>query len=173
MEDEENTIEELGDDDKPTAGEQSCQQQKKVSKKTTGINTVTPFERRESPRLKKQRKEQAVKEKTNKKTTLVKKKQDQPNNNTSSKPPKPPTTKAGKGNGGIGRARGKNFITNETMYLLKLVRDKLPSGGEDWDWVTQQYNDVFSDKGRSRDKESPKRRFAALHNRRTPTGDPD
>ena len=108
----------------------------------------------------------------------TKRKQAQPknatsSNATSSKPPKPAATKPSKGNGGIGRVRGKNFSTDETMFLLKLVRDKLPSGGEDREWVTQQYNDVFGKKGRFRDKESLKRRFAALHNRRTPTGDPD
>ena len=61
----------------------------------------------------------------------------------------------------------------ETWYLLNLIGTVRPGGQNDWDRITEAYNEKFEGGDRYRDRDSLKRRFSALHTRKVPTGDAD
>ena len=71
---------------------------------------------------------------------------------------------------GTTRARGLGFSTDETKALLRSIEKYLPIGGLEWDTVVSEHEVLFPVEQRT--KEALKRKFAALHNKRIPTGDP-
>jgi hypothetical protein len=71
---------------------------------------------------------------------------------------------------GTTRARRLGFSTNETKALLRSIEKYLPIGGLEWDTVVSEHEGLFPLEQRT--KVALKRKFAALHNKRIPTGDP-
>ena len=71
---------------------------------------------------------------------------------------------------GTTRARGLGFSTNEAKAMLRSIEKYLPIGGLEWDTVVSEHEGLLSLEQRT--KETLKRKFAALHNKRIPTGDP-
>jgi hypothetical protein len=71
---------------------------------------------------------------------------------------------------GTTRARGLGFSSDETKALLRSIEKYLPIGGLEWDTVVSEHEGLFPVEQRT--KEALKRKFAALHNKRIPTGDP-
>ncbi|KAF1776560.1 hypothetical protein PC129_g23738 [Phytophthora cactorum] len=69
-------------------------------------------------------------------------------------------------------ARGRGWSAPETLYMLGLVEQILPFGSNQWNAVQLQYNTGLPNGFSTRDAESIKRKFYALKNTRTPTGDP-
>ena len=69
------------------------------------------------------------------------------------------------------KGRGTTFTTHELDILLKLVEERLPMGGEQWEALTNEYNRGFP-ADRQRDMDSLRLKFKTLKNKRKPTGDP-
>lgn len=75
---------------------------------------------------------------------------------------------AGKKKGG----RWANFSSGELDIMLNLVDEQLPMGGDQWEYLTLEFNKkVATD--RFRDMESLRKKFKNLKNKRKPTRDPD
>lgn len=67
------------------------------------------------------------------------------------------------------RAEKKNYSTNEVNLFLDLMEEVLPIGGDEWQNVCKQFNSFFHGDW---NVESLRRKFASLHRKRIPTGDP-
>ena len=75
------------------------------------------------------------------------------------------------GQGGTGRARGnKNYSRAEIFHLLAILEGILPIGPEEWQAVADQHAVTYPEEGR--DTDSIRRKFANLHRKQIPTGDP-
>ena len=128
--------------------------------------------RRESPRLALKRKiqEQEEKRKKNKKQVPKTKKPKASKTAAPPPPPPPPVVPKHRGNGGAGRTKGPTYQFSEVDALLDILQDRLPASSDEWDGVTEVYNKQHP--GRERDKDSLRRKFNSLHNKKVPTGDP-
>ena len=146
-----------------------------------------PMRRRESPRLAKKREDiaasvaAAIKKSkrsnnpTNlKATTQAARATTQPARATTqparTTQPAKTSTKTKGGNGGAGRSKGPTYKKGEVDFLLDLLEDLKPACSDEWDIVTQEYNKQFP--GRERDRDSLRRKFNTLHNKKVPTGNP-
>ncbi|KAE9000495.1 hypothetical protein PF011_g14146 [Phytophthora fragariae] len=69
------------------------------------------------------------------------------------------------------RARGAGFSDAETAGLLDLLEAHLPLSRDEWDYVASLHNAAYV--GEDRTTDSLKRKFAKLHRKRIPTGDPN
>ena len=73
--------------------------------------------------------------------------------------------------GGTGRARGnKNYSRAEIFHLLAILEGILPIGPEEWQAVADQHAVTYPEE--ARDTDSIRRKFANLHRKQIPTGDP-
>ena len=70
-------------------------------------------------------------------------------------------------NGGR-RVGAGNYSKDEVMYLLTIMNDVLPIGQEEWDLVVTRHSVGFP----GRDVDSVRRKYASLHRKSIPTGDP-
>jgi len=68
------------------------------------------------------------------------------------------------------RKRGMNYTPCEVDFLLDLVEEHLPLGGQMWEQVLNEHNSAFPQT--SRDLASIKKKFQDLHKKKVPTGDP-
>lgn len=70
-----------------------------------------------------------------------------------------------------GRKKGRgNYSHMELNSLLDTMEDILPIGSEEWQRVVEQHNENYPSSGR--DAESIRRKYATLHRKKVPTGDP-
>ena len=71
---------------------------------------------------------------------------------------------------GQGRRTGiGNYMLPETMNLLEVLEDVLPIGSEEWEEALARHSLNYP----GRDKPSIARKFATLHRKQIPTGDPN
>ncbi|KAG3059507.1 hypothetical protein JG687_00006740 [Phytophthora cactorum] len=70
----------------------------------------------------------------------------------------------------MARRRGRS--TPEALYMLRLVKQILGFGSNQWNAVQPQYNAGLPNGFSTRDAKSIKRKLYALKNTRKPTGDP-
>ena len=73
-------------------------------------------------------------------------------------------------NSGQSGGRGSGFKRQEVDGLLELLDEHLPLAKEEWDHVLCLHAERYPDYNRTVD--SLKRKFASLHRRKVPTGDP-
>jgi hypothetical protein len=66
--------------------------------------------------------------------------------------------------------RGSGFTQQEVDSLLELLDEKLPLAKDEWDYVASRHMDRYPNTERTVD--SLKRKFASLHRKKIPTGDP-
>lgn len=66
--------------------------------------------------------------------------------------------------------RGSGFCQGEVENLLNIINDKLPLCAEEWTAVLREHIEVFPHTDRTVD--SIRRKFATLHRKKMPTGDP-
>lgn len=71
---------------------------------------------------------------------------------------------------GLQVSRGSGFSAVETSSLLELLHEHLPIGNSEWEHILTLHDRNFSDKMRTVD--SLKRKFATLHRKKIPTGNP-
>ena len=67
--------------------------------------------------------------------------------------------------------RGVAFSPEEVNDLLNSICSVLPIGGEEWDMVEHVHTAAWPDCKRT--KESLRRKFRQLYNKKCPTGDPN
>ncbi|PXF49322.1 hypothetical protein BWQ96_00896 [Gracilariopsis chorda] len=65
---------------------------------------------------------------------------------------------------------GSEFLRQKVDSLIELLDEKLPLGRDEWDVVLRIHHQKYSDKKRNVD--NLRRKFASLHRRKIPTGDP-
>lgn len=75
-----------------------------------------------------------------------------------------------KGKKSLHVSRGSGFSNVETLSFLRLLEEHLPIGNSEWEHVVTLHDKNFSAKMRTVD--SLKRKFATLHRRKIPTGNP-
>jgi hypothetical protein len=68
------------------------------------------------------------------------------------------------------KTRGLGFSPTELGCLLDCIDEHLPIGGGEWELVERDHVLHYPDMGRT--KETLKRKFVSLYQKRTPTGDP-
>jgi hypothetical protein len=75
-----------------------------------------------------------------------------------------------KKNAGGGRGNSKSFTTEEKLFFLNIMKDILPTDGNEWDEVLHRHNEKFA--SMNRDVPKLRRKFAALYRVKIPSGDP-
>ncbi|PXF45098.1 hypothetical protein BWQ96_05137 [Gracilariopsis chorda] len=71
---------------------------------------------------------------------------------------------------GAGGGHGLSFTKLELENFLDVLSEHLPSGNDEWEAVTRIHQSRWPNANRSTD--SLRRKFAALHRKRVPIGDP-
>ena len=66
------------------------------------------------------------------------------------------------------RAGNRNYSKDEVMNFLYVMKDILPIGPDEWQRVVDNHTLLYE----GRDVDSIRRKFASLHRRQIPTGDP-
>jgi len=69
------------------------------------------------------------------------------------------------------RGRASDYSVEEVLHFLNLMEEILPIGSQEWDQLLQLHLVDFPTTGRTVD--SLRRKYASLHRKKIPTGDPE